>query len=62
MPLHFLIVDFFLVLLISVDQKRVVLNPCKDYRPSARGYINASLITVEYIEASVYSVSQSKFI
>jgi hypothetical protein len=52
------------VLLISVDQNRVVLNPFKDYRPSARGYIyiNASLITVEYIEASVYSVSQSKFI
>ncbi|PSS00397.1 Protein-tyrosine-phosphatase [Actinidia chinensis var. chinensis] len=26
------------------DANRVVLNPCKDYRPSARGYINASLI------------------
>ncbi|KAK9951401.1 hypothetical protein M0R45_006843 [Rubus argutus] len=27
------------------DQNRVVLNSCKDYRPSARGYINASFIT-----------------
>nr|XP_048332558.1 protein-tyrosine-phosphatase PTP1-like isoform X1 [Ziziphus jujuba var. spinosa] len=26
------------------DNSRVVLNPCKDYRPSARGYINASFI------------------
>lgn len=26
------------------DKNRVILNPCKDYRPSARGYINASLI------------------
>ncbi|XP_027076177.1 protein-tyrosine-phosphatase PTP1 isoform X1 [Coffea arabica] len=26
------------------DSNRVVLNPCKDYRPSARGYINASFI------------------
>jgi hypothetical protein len=53
MLLHFLLVDFFLVLLISADQNRVVLNPFKDYRPSARRYIyiNASLITVEYIEA-----------
>ncbi|KAH8490214.1 hypothetical protein H0E87_022658 [Populus deltoides] len=30
---------------VPFDQNRVVLNPCKDYRPSARGYINASLIT-----------------
>jgi protein tyrosine phosphatase len=27
------------------DSNRVVLNQCKDYRPSARGYINASFIT-----------------
>lgn len=39
MLLHFLLVDFFLVLLISADQNRVVLNPFKDYRPSARRYI-----------------------
>ncbi|KAG6752284.1 hypothetical protein POTOM_044506 [Populus tomentosa] len=30
---------------VPFDQNRVVLNPCKDYRPFARGYINASLIT-----------------
>ncbi|KAJ6693589.1 hypothetical protein OIU85_004372 [Salix viminalis] len=30
---------------VPFDQNRVVLNPCKDYRPSARGYINASFIT-----------------
>lgn len=29
---------------IPFDKNRVVLNPCKDYRPSARGYINASVI------------------
>lgn len=28
------------------DSNRVVLNPCKDYRESARGYINASLISI----------------
>ncbi|KAI5668340.1 hypothetical protein M9H77_18193 [Catharanthus roseus] len=27
------------------DSNRVVLKQCKDYRPSARGYINASFIT-----------------
>ncbi|KAL3504018.1 hypothetical protein ACH5RR_033859 [Cinchona calisaya] len=26
------------------DSNRVVLNPCMDYRPSARGYINASFV------------------
>ncbi|CAK9140275.1 unnamed protein product [Ilex paraguariensis] len=30
---------------IPFDKNRVVLNPCKDYRSSARGYINASFIT-----------------
>ncbi|XP_030461450.2 protein-tyrosine-phosphatase PTP1 [Syzygium oleosum] len=30
---------------VPFDQTRVVLNPCKDYRPAARGYINASFIT-----------------
>ncbi|XP_010094850.2 protein-tyrosine-phosphatase PTP1 isoform X1 [Morus notabilis] len=33
------------------DQTRVVLNSCKDYRPSARGYINASFITVSSSES-----------
>ncbi|XP_012081087.1 protein-tyrosine-phosphatase PTP1 isoform X2 [Jatropha curcas] len=32
------------------DQNRVVLNPCKDYRASAQGYINASLITTSSSE------------
>ncbi|XP_059631902.1 protein-tyrosine-phosphatase PTP1 isoform X2 [Cornus florida] len=32
------------------DNNRVVLNPCKDYRPSARGYINASFITASSSE------------
>lgn len=35
------------LLLISVDKNRVILNSCKDYRPEARGYINASLVTVQ---------------
>lgn len=34
------------LLLISVDRNRIVLNSSKDYRPAARGYINASLIMV----------------
>ncbi|KAM7507646.1 hypothetical protein LguiA_018099 [Lonicera macranthoides] len=33
------------------DNNRVVLNPCKDYRPSARGYINASFITISPSES-----------
>ncbi|XP_009765732.1 protein-tyrosine-phosphatase PTP1 isoform X3 [Nicotiana tabacum] len=28
------------------DNSRVVLDPCKDYRPSARGYINASFVSI----------------
>ncbi|XP_059280333.1 protein-tyrosine-phosphatase PTP1-like isoform X2 [Lycium ferocissimum] len=31
---------------IPFDNNRVVLDPCKDYRPSARGYINASFISI----------------
>ncbi|XP_031277596.1 protein-tyrosine-phosphatase PTP1-like isoform X2 [Pistacia vera] len=31
--------------ILPFDDNRIVLNPCKDYRPSAKGYINASLIT-----------------
>ncbi|KAE9446424.1 hypothetical protein C3L33_21683, partial [Rhododendron williamsianum] len=31
-------------LIASDDRNRVVLNPCNDYRASARGYINASFI------------------
>ncbi|KAI8002168.1 Protein-tyrosine-phosphatase PTP1 [Camellia lanceoleosa] len=33
------------------DKNRVVLNPCKDYRPSARGYINASCIETSSSES-----------
>ncbi|TXG53158.1 hypothetical protein EZV62_022327 [Acer yangbiense] len=40
----------YLYFCISVDKNRVVLNQCKDYRPSARGYINASLITTTSLE------------
>ncbi|XP_023888775.1 protein-tyrosine-phosphatase PTP1 isoform X2 [Quercus suber] len=35
---------------IPFDKNRVVLNSCKDYRPAARGYINASLITTSSSE------------
>ncbi|CAK9309665.1 unnamed protein product [Citrullus colocynthis] len=38
------------------DETRVVLDSCKDYRPSARGYINASFISTSS------SNSLSKFI
>ena len=34
--------------MVSVDKNRVVLNSCKDYRPAAKGYINASFITVDF--------------
>lgn len=48
------------VILISVDQTRVVLNPCKDYRPAARGYINASFITVSWcLGKSIRMIEQS---
>ncbi|KAL6962062.1 tyrosine protein phosphatase 1, variant 2 [Sarracenia purpurea var. burkii] len=33
------------------DKNRVVLNPCKDYRSSARGYINASFIETSSSES-----------
>lgn len=33
---------------VADDSNRVVLEQCKDYRPSARGYINASLVTVSF--------------
>ncbi|CAH8257876.1 unnamed protein product [Arabidopsis lyrata] len=29
---------------VPFDKNRIVLNPCKDYRSSAKGYVNASLI------------------
>ncbi|EEF28361.1 protein-tyrosine phosphatase 1, plants, putative [Ricinus communis] len=35
---------------IPFDENRVVLNPCKDYRSSAKGYINASFITTSSSE------------
>ncbi|KAG8660748.1 hypothetical protein MANES_02G190000v8 [Manihot esculenta] len=39
---------------VPFDQTRVVLNQCKDYRPSAKGYINASFI----MTSSSESISQ----
>ncbi|KAM7278222.1 hypothetical protein ACFE04_005356 [Oxalis oulophora] len=41
---------------IPFDKNRVILNPCKDYRPAAKGYINASFISLD--AASSQSVSQ----
>ncbi|XP_062157659.1 protein-tyrosine-phosphatase PTP1 [Alnus glutinosa] len=35
---------------VPFDKNRVVLNSCKDYRPAARGYINASLVTTSSSE------------
>ncbi|KAK3428033.1 hypothetical protein EUGRSUZ_F04145 [Eucalyptus grandis] len=35
---------------VPYDKTRVVLNPCKDYRPAAKGYINASFITASSSE------------
>ncbi|KAL8260576.1 hypothetical protein R6Q59_028529 [Mikania micrantha] len=32
---------------VPFDANRVVIDPCKDHRPSAMGYINASFITAE---------------
>ncbi|XP_057973317.1 protein-tyrosine-phosphatase PTP1 [Malania oleifera] len=37
--------------ILPFDKNRVVLNSCKDYRPSARGYINASFITTSSDES-----------
>ncbi|KAL5846045.1 hypothetical protein ACOSQ3_009569 [Xanthoceras sorbifolium] len=37
--------------ILPFDKNRVVLDQCKDYRPSARGYINASLITTSSLES-----------
>ncbi|PHT83706.1 Protein-tyrosine-phosphatase PTP1 [Capsicum annuum] len=31
---------------IPFDNNRVVLDPCKDYRPLAKGYVNASFIAI----------------
>ncbi|VVA94970.1 unnamed protein product [Arabis nemorensis] len=39
------------------DKNRVVLNPCKDYRSSSKGYVNAS-----FIKTSSSSESISQFI
>ncbi|OMO79268.1 Protein-tyrosine phosphatase, receptor/non-receptor type [Corchorus capsularis] len=35
---------------VPFDENRVVLNSCKDYRPAAKGYINASFITTSSSE------------
>ncbi|TYH02500.1 hypothetical protein ES288_A09G145600v1 [Gossypium darwinii] len=34
----------------QIDTNRVVLNSCKDYRPTAKGYINASFVTTSSSE------------
>ncbi|KAH9757983.1 protein-tyrosine-phosphatase PTP1 [Citrus sinensis] len=36
--------------ILPFDKNRVVLKQCKDYRPAARGYINASLISTSSSE------------
>uniref|UniRef100_A0A2N9IF00 Tyrosine-protein phosphatase domain-containing protein n=1 Tax=Fagus sylvatica TaxID=28930 RepID=A0A2N9IF00_FAGSY len=36
---------------VPFDKNRVVLNSCKDYRPAAKGYINASFITTSSSES-----------
>ncbi|CAM8999616.1 unnamed protein product [Rhodiola kirilowii] len=36
--------------IVPFDNNRVVLDPCRDYRPEARGYINASFITASSSE------------
>ncbi|XP_010521123.1 PREDICTED: protein-tyrosine-phosphatase PTP1 [Tarenaya hassleriana] len=36
---------------VPFDNNRVVLNPCKDYRSSARGYVNASFIRASSSES-----------
>lgn len=43
--------------LTSVDETRVVLNSCNDYRPSARGYINASFVEVKIYISTVNHVN-----
>ncbi|XP_021300093.1 protein-tyrosine-phosphatase PTP1 [Herrania umbratica] len=35
---------------VPFDKNRVVLNSCKDYRPAAKGYINASFVTTSSSE------------
>ncbi|XWS21878.1 hypothetical protein CRYUN_Cryun30bG0093700 [Craigia yunnanensis] len=35
---------------VPFDKNRVVVNSCKDYRPAAKGYINASFITTSSSE------------
>ncbi|KAL1212446.1 Protein-tyrosine-phosphatase PTP1 [Cardamine amara subsp. amara] len=36
---------------VPFDKNRIVLNPCKDYRSSAKGYVNASLIKTSSSES-----------
>ncbi|KAF4372703.1 hypothetical protein CsatB_006585 [Cannabis sativa] len=36
---------------LAFDRTRVVLDSCKDYRPAAKGYINANFITVSSSES-----------
>lgn len=43
---------------IAFDSTRVVLDPCKDYRPSARGYINASFIKTPVENSAQFIATQ----
>ncbi|XP_023643670.1 protein-tyrosine-phosphatase PTP1 [Capsella rubella] len=36
---------------VPFDKNRIVLNPCKDYRSTAKGYVNASLIKTSESES-----------
>lgn len=40
------------------DSTRIVLNSCKDYRPSARGYVNASFIKTPTESAAQFIATQ----
>lgn len=40
------------------DSTRVVLNSCKDYRPSARGYINASFVKTPVESSAQFIATQ----
>ncbi|KAK9713777.1 hypothetical protein RND81_06G051000 [Saponaria officinalis] len=44
--------------IVPFDSTRVILNSCKDYRPSARGYINASLVKTPSQNAPEFLATQ----
>ncbi|KAL9245506.1 hypothetical protein vseg_019150 [Gypsophila vaccaria] len=43
---------------VPFDSTRVILNSCKDYRPSARGYINASFVKTPAENAPEFIATQ----